>query len=112
MLGTRRVLPAAPFSSYNIIMPKTSSQMKHAQLVARAADWLRHKYGCGIVLSEQYCVTGEVPDVIGMESVLPVGAGGVQSVAQRFSGGREQAIPLTARKTRWEASGSTWRLPA
>jgi len=38
--------------------------MKHAQLVARAADWLRHRYGCGIVLSEQYCATGEVPDVI------------------------------------------------
>src|SRR6201996_5282982 len=42
--------------------------MKHAQLVARAADWLRHKYGCGIVLSEQYCVTGEVPDVIGWKA--------------------------------------------
>ena len=42
--------------------------MKHGQLVARAADWLRHKYGCGIVLSEQYCVTGEVPDVIGWKA--------------------------------------------
>jgi hypothetical protein len=39
--------------------------MKHAYLVARAADWLRHRYGCGIVLAEQYCGTGEVPDVIG-----------------------------------------------
>jgi hypothetical protein len=38
--------------------------MKHAQLVTRAAAWLRHRYGCGIVLSEQYCATGEVPDVI------------------------------------------------
>jgi len=42
--------------------------MKHAQLVSRAAEWLRHKYGCGIVLSEQYCVTGEVPDVIGWKA--------------------------------------------
>ena len=42
--------------------------MKHAQLVARAADWLRHRYGCGIVLSEQYCATGEVPDVIGWKA--------------------------------------------
>ncbi|MGB8888896.1 MAG: hypothetical protein WCC87_19355 [Candidatus Korobacteraceae bacterium] len=49
-------------------MPKTSAEMKHGQLVARAADWLRHKYGCGIVLSEQYCVTGEVPDVIGWKA--------------------------------------------
>ena len=49
-------------------MPKTSCQTKHAQLVARAADWLRHRYGCGIVLSEQYCATGEVPDVIGWKA--------------------------------------------
>ena len=63
--ATRRILPTAAFSRYNSIMPRTSSEMKHAQLVARAAEWLRHKYGCGIVLSEQYCATGEVPDVIG-----------------------------------------------
>jgi hypothetical protein len=42
--------------------------MKHAQLVARAADWLRYSYKCGIVLSEQYCATGEVPDVIGWKA--------------------------------------------
>ena len=42
--------------------------MKHAQLVARAADWLRRRYGCGIVLSEQYCATGEIPDVIGWKA--------------------------------------------
>jgi len=46
-------------------MANSSAEKKHAQLVARAVEWLRHKYGCGIVLSEQYCVTGEVPDVIG-----------------------------------------------
>jgi hypothetical protein len=38
--------------------------MTHAQLVAKAVDWLRRKYGCGIVLSEQACCSGEVPDVI------------------------------------------------
>jgi hypothetical protein len=38
--------------------------MTHAQLVARAVEWLR-SYGCGIVLSEQACVSGEVPDAIG-----------------------------------------------
>jgi hypothetical protein len=44
-------------------MPKPP-QARHAQLVARACDWLRRSYKCGIVLSEQYCATGEVPDVI------------------------------------------------
>ena len=28
----------------------------------------RRGYGCGIVLSEQYCATGEVPDVIGWKA--------------------------------------------
>jgi len=49
-------------------MAKSPSHPKHAQLVARAADWLRSKYGCGIVLWEQYCATGEVPDVIGWKA--------------------------------------------
>ncbi len=50
-------------------MGKTSSAARHAQLVARAVDWLRSKYGCGIILSEQYCATGEVPDVIGWKGL-------------------------------------------
>jgi hypothetical protein len=37
----------------------------HAFLVARACEWLRTKYRCGVILSEQYCATGEVPDAIG-----------------------------------------------
>jgi hypothetical protein len=45
-------------------MGKNSSRT-HGQLVCRAIDWLRQEYGCGIVLSEQYCATGEVPDAIG-----------------------------------------------
>jgi hypothetical protein len=40
----------------------------HAQLTAKAVEWLRH-YGCGIVLSEQACVSGEVPDAIGWRGV-------------------------------------------
>ena len=28
-------------------------------------QWLRYTYRCGIILSEQYCATGEVSDVIG-----------------------------------------------
>ena len=38
--------------------------MTHAQLVSKAVEWLR-RYGCGIILSEQACVSGEVPDAIG-----------------------------------------------
>lgn len=42
-----------------------SESAKHAQLVERAVQWLRSSYKCGIVLSEQYCATGEIPDAIG-----------------------------------------------
>lgn len=38
--------------------------MTHAQLVLQAVRWLR-SYGCGVVLSEQACVSGEMPDAIG-----------------------------------------------
>jgi hypothetical protein len=37
----------------------------HQQLVRLAEQWLRRKYRCGIVLSEQSCASGETPDVIG-----------------------------------------------
>ena len=38
--------------------------MTHAQLVAKAVGWLR-SYRCGVVLSEQACASGEMPDAIG-----------------------------------------------
>jgi hypothetical protein len=38
--------------------------MTHAQLVEKAVRWLRW-YRCGVVLSEQACVSGEMPDAIG-----------------------------------------------
>ena len=38
--------------------------MTHAQLVAKAVQWLRG-YGCGVILSEQACTSGEMPDAIG-----------------------------------------------
>jgi hypothetical protein len=60
--------PSPGFVRYNNSMEKMSSEAKHAQLVARAVEWLRSKYGCGVVLSEQYCARGEVPDVIGWRS--------------------------------------------
>lgn len=39
--------------------------MTHAVLVRLAEQWLRTRYRCGIVLSEQSCASGETPDVIG-----------------------------------------------
>jgi len=38
--------------------------MTHSQLVEKAVRWLR-QYRCGVVLSEQACVSGEMPDAIG-----------------------------------------------
>jgi hypothetical protein len=38
--------------------------MTHTKLVERAVAWLRI-YGCGVVLSEQSCASGETPDAIG-----------------------------------------------
>jgi len=38
--------------------------MTHSQMVERAVRWLRG-YRCGVVLSEQACVSGEMPDAIG-----------------------------------------------
>jgi hypothetical protein len=36
----------------------------HTQLVDLAVAWLR-RYRCGVVLSEQACISGEMPDAIG-----------------------------------------------
>jgi hypothetical protein len=38
--------------------------MTHGKLVKKAVAWLR-SYGCGVVLSEQSCASGETPDAIG-----------------------------------------------
>ncbi len=38
--------------------------MTHSHLVEDAVRWLR-SYRCGVVLSEQACVSGEMPDAIG-----------------------------------------------
>jgi hypothetical protein len=42
--------------------------MTHPQLVERAVEWLR-AYRCGLILSEQACVSGEMPDAIGWKRV-------------------------------------------
>ena len=38
--------------------------MTHAQMVEKAVRWLR-SFRCGVVLSEQACTSGEMPDAIG-----------------------------------------------
>jgi len=38
--------------------------MTHVQLVHKAVQWLR-AYRCGVILSEQTCASGEIPDAIG-----------------------------------------------
>jgi hypothetical protein len=38
--------------------------MTHSQLVQKAVAWLR-AYRCGVILSEQACLSGEMPDAIG-----------------------------------------------
>jgi hypothetical protein len=38
--------------------------MTHALLVRKAVEWLR-RYRCGVILSEQACISGEMPDAIG-----------------------------------------------
>src|SRR5208282_4605471 len=40
------------------------ANMTHARLVSMAVQWLR-RYRCGVVLSEQASVSGEMPDAIG-----------------------------------------------
>jgi hypothetical protein len=42
----------------------TQLDMTHAKLVSMAVQWLR-RYRCGVVLSEQACASGEMPDAIG-----------------------------------------------
>src|SRR5437899_3045749 len=61
-------LPQVADSSYKETMAKTSS-IKHTQLVSKAVDFLRREYGCGVILSEQYCATGEIPDAIGWKGL-------------------------------------------
>ncbi len=39
--------------------------MTHPGLVELAVQWLRSRYRCSIILSEQACCSGEIPDVIG-----------------------------------------------
>lgn len=42
--------------------------MTHAELVERAAKWLRNSRNCGVVLTEFHSYAGEIPDAIGFQS--------------------------------------------
>src|SRR5271165_983080 len=53
-----------PLSAVGLSRYKWKVPMTHPQLVERAVRWLR-LYRCGVVLSEQACVSGEMPDAIG-----------------------------------------------
>ena len=45
-------------------LQRTLCLMTHAQLVQKSVEWLR-RYRCGVILSEQACLSGEMPDAIG-----------------------------------------------
>ena len=49
---------------FGFALSREADCMTHDKLVMRAVAWLR-SYGCGVVLSEQSCVSGETPDAIG-----------------------------------------------
>jgi hypothetical protein len=49
------------FKTPNLLHPYP---VNHVKLVSLAVAWLR-RYRCGVVLSEQACVSGEMPDAIG-----------------------------------------------
>jgi hypothetical protein len=66
--------------------------MTHARLVEMAEAWLR-RYRCGIVLSEQGCSSGEMPDAIGWK-------------------GKNHSIVIECKISRgdfWADSGKPWR---
>lgn len=46
------------------LRPDEAGVVTHEKLVSKAVSWLRN-YGCGVVLSEQSCASGEAPDAIG-----------------------------------------------
>lgn len=61
---TAQLLLSPIGAAYKLPLTAKASSMTHAQLVERAVRWLR-SYRCGVVLSEQACVSGEMPDALG-----------------------------------------------
>ena len=83
--------------------------MTHPFLVELAVRWLRSTYRCGIILSEQACCTGEVPDVIGWKGVSR-GVPGVRR-APRGAGCRSVVVECKVSRADFFADrGKPWRL--
>ena len=55
---------ATPELLLSLTRMREANPVTHDRLVQSAVAWLR-RYGCGVVLSEQSCSTGETPDAIG-----------------------------------------------
>ena len=60
----RLSLREATLTLFRTVPSSQTSCVTHAKLVSMAVRWLR-LYRCGVVLSEQACVSGEMPDAIG-----------------------------------------------
>ena len=82
-------------------MPANAAQKKHALLVSKAVEWLRLRYKCGVILSEQYCATGEVPDVIGWK-------GFCRSVLIECKVTRADFLADAAKPFRHNSEGKAW----
>ncbi len=83
--------------------------MTHEALVDLAVRWLRNSYRCGIILSEQACCTGEVPDVIGWKAVLR-GVPGARARARRGASCRSVLIECKVARSDFLADrGKPWR---
>ena len=83
--------------------------MTHSALIELAVRWLRTTYRCGIILSEQACCTGEVPDVVGWKGVSR-GAPGVRR-ARRGASCRSVLVECKSSRADFLADrGKPWRL--
>ena len=83
--------------------------MTHPALVELAVRWLRSSYRCGIILSEQACCTGEIPDVIGWKGV----SRGVPGVRRARQGASCRSVLVECKISRADFladRGKPWRL--
>jgi hypothetical protein len=71
--------------------------MTHQQLVRLAEHWLRSRYRCGIVLSEQSCASGETPDVIGWKGI---GAPGSRRGCASWGGDKCRSVVVECKISR------------
>ena len=85
-----KALPSSGILRYNI-------NMTHQQLVRLAEQWLRSRYRCGIVLSEQSCASGETPDVIGWKGI---GAPSTRRFCASWGGGACRSVVVECKITR------------